>query len=469
MFKKLPPYLHYRNGALFYEDLNLLELMNTYGSPLEVAYTDMINQKVNHLKDLFSAAIKRHAYRSNYYFAYATKANYYSEVVSTALNHVDFLETSSGYDLDLIETLFINKLIPVGYTVICNGFKKGYYFEKIIKLKKRGLNIIPVIENADEAELFLNQDISFEVGMRINIDEQSVKTFLSGKRSGSAIDTRFGLYFDDMQTYAKKINASSHLKFCLFHFHLGGTIYDIGKYITFLKYLFEKNYCELKQFCPDLRYFDIGGGFPTQYSLDFHFDYKKLANEIVVNLKKIADKHKLPHPDIIGEHGRYTVADHSFFLYEIGVVKKSNHGSYWYLINSSLMNFLPDSWALGQDFVVLPLNLIKNKRVKVKLGGVTCDPDDVYYKQEKKNYLHLPEIKPGQKLYIGIFGVGAYQEMIAGVGGVHHCMIPEGNELIVVKKGRKLHFNNFTKAQTAKELLKTLNYDDRHNLKQYKD
>ena len=469
MYKNLPSYLSYKNNHLHYEDVDLMDLISKYGTPLEVAYTDMINQKIVYLKECFNSSIKRNSYKGKYFYAYATKANYYSEVVSTSLNHTDFLETSSGFDLDIIEKLFTDKLIPKGFTIICNGFKKGYYFDKIVALKKKGLNITPVLEDAEEAEMFLNQNIEFNVGMRINIDEQSVQTFLSSERSGAAVDTRFGFYFEEMIEYAKKINTSKHLKFTLFHFHLGGTIHDIDKYIKFLGYLYENNYCVLKSFSDDLEFLDIGGGFPTQYSFNFKFDYEKLVEEIVKCLKKISDKYKLPCPNIIGEHGRYTVADHGFFLYKIAIVKKSKQDSFWYLINSSLMNFLPDSWALGQDFIILPLNLVKNKAVKVKLGGLTCDPDDTYYKQEKKNHLFLPEINDKEELYIGVFGTGAYQEMIAGVGGVHHCMIPEGNELIIRKNGNKLEYNNITNFQSARDMLEILDYNNTHNLIQYKD
>ncbi len=469
MYKNLPDYLSYKDNILHYEGVNLLDLVSTYGSPLEVAYTDMIKKKINYLKDLFKTTIRNRKYQGEYFYAYATKANYYSEVISTALNAVDYLETSSGYDLDIIEKLYHDKLIPSGFTIISNGFKKGYYFDKICSLKNQGLNIIPVIENCEEADMFLDQKIDFEVGMRINIDEQMVGSFLNTERIGSAIDTRFGIYFEDMVNYANKINASSHLKFKLFHFHLGGSIHDIDQYGNFVKYLFEKNYCVLKTFCPDLEYFDIGGGFPVQFNLDFNFDYTRLVDTIVSTLKKSADLNSIPHPNIIGEHGWYTANDHGFYLCDIITTKKTNQGSYWYIINSSLMTFLPDSWGTGKDFVILPVNLNENNMVKVKLGGITCDPDDTYYKQEKMNFLYLPEVKPGEKLTIGIFGTGAYQEMIAGVGGVHHCLMPESSELIIRKKGGKLHFNHINNKQTPKEVMNILDYNDTHNLIQYLD
>ena len=98
-------YLSIKDNVLYYRDINLLELVKKYNAPLEVAYTPMITDRVRYLKNLFEEKIKKYKYPSKYNYAYATKANYYSEVVLTALNDVDMLETSSAYDIDIIYKL----------------------------------------------------------------------------------------------------------------------------------------------------------------------------------------------------------------------------------------------------------------------------------------------------------------------------------------------------------------------------
>ena len=98
-------YLSVKEGVLYYKDINLLQLVEKYGSPLEVAYTPMITEKIQYLKNLFTKKIKKYNYPKAYNYAYATKANYYSEVVLTALNDVDMLETSSAYDIDIFYSL----------------------------------------------------------------------------------------------------------------------------------------------------------------------------------------------------------------------------------------------------------------------------------------------------------------------------------------------------------------------------
>lgn len=44
---------------------------------------------------------------------------------------------------------------------------------------------------------------------------------------------------------------------------------------------------------------------------------------------------------------------------------------------------------------------------------------------ERIERLTLPETEPRNELYLGFFGTGAYQELLSGVRGVHHCLLPE--------------------------------------------
>lgn len=468
---ELNDYLSVHDGILYYKEVNLLDLAEKYKTPLEVAYTDIIRTRITELQQLFADAIEQNKYSGKYIYAYATKANYYSEVVTTALNDVDAIETSSSYDLDIVENLFERGIIKAGYDVICNGFKQGRYFEKIVLLQKKGLNVIPVLESKDEVEMFLNDtELEFEIGMRINIDEAVASSFENGNRLGSEVDTRFGLFSKDMFAAAEQIADSQHLTLTTTHLHLGGTVKDTKKYIDFLGDIYTDIFAPLQKLYPTVRNFDFGGGLPAQYDLDFDYDYAEFANLLVEKMKTLSDAEGLDAPDLIGEHGRYTVTDHGFSIFEIDLIKETHDPDvFWYLINSSLMNFLPDSWALGQDFIVLPINGWDLESCKVKLGGKTCDPDDTYYKKEKNNLLDMPIPKEGEKLYIGIFGVGSYQEMISGVGGVHHCLLPEGNEVIIYSKDGELQYDLVNRTQTPEAVLKVLDYHGHTDLERYTD
>lgn len=452
-------YLSVKNGALHYKNVNLYELAKKYDSPLEVAYLDMIPEKINKLRDLFDASIERHQYRGKYNYAYATKANYYCEVVATAAKNIEYIETSSSYDISIILKLLELNIIDKSYTIICNGYKNERYIEKIVELLKKKINVIPIIENSKELDALINSGVKMNVGIRYNSDFDS-KLIKNNFKAEDEFDNRFGFEEKEVFEVAKKIKKSNNLSLKVFHFHFGGTISNIDNYIkgyTNIFYIYSK----LKKMYDELQYFDFGGGMPVRYSLDFSFDYEKLVDNIVMKSKQVADEQGIAHPDLIGEHGRYTVADNGFIICKVEFNKQNEKT--WYILNTSIMNMTPDAWAINQDFTILPVNMWNKKFNPVLLGGETCDPDDRYYLNDKNIDVSLPTIKEGEDLYVAIFSVGAYQESISGVGGVHHCMIPEGEEVLISREGKKeLKVNG---VQSKEEMLEILGYNDERILK----
>ena len=108
--------------------------------------------------------------------------------------------------------------------------------------------------------------------------------------------------------------------------------------------------------------------------------------------------------------------------------------------NMSLFQSLPDSWAIGQVFPILPLTRLNEKPTRrVRLVDLTCDSDgriDYYQSWDGvSSSLPLHEPKPGEETLIGIFHVGAYQEVLGDwhnlFGDTHvvHVSIDDDGEL----------------------------------------
>ena len=183
--------------------------------------------------------------------------------------------------------------------------------------------------------------------------------------------------------------------------------------------------------------------------------------------KAVCEKNNVECPALIGEHGRFTAGDHSFYIYKIDFTKQTNNIN-WYIINGSLMNMAPDIWGIEQDFTILPVNLYENECIPVCLGGETCDPDDRYFLQDTNVKLFMPKIKQNQTLYIAIFSIGAYQEIISGIGGLHHCLIPEGNEVVILKdKNGKNEYIPMEQVTNTKKMYDLLDYDDESYMKKF--
>ncbi len=103
-----------------------------------------------------------------------------------------------------------------------------------------------------------------------------------------------------------------------------------------------------------------------------------------------------------------------------------------YLCNFSLFRSCPDSWAIGQLFPVVPLHrLTETKTDFATLVDVTCDSDGKIDKfvdlKDVRETLELPEWKEGQPYYLGLFLVGAYQEVM----GSHHNLFGIPDEALI--------------------------------------
>ena len=129
------------------------------------------------------------------------------------------------------------------------------------------------------------------------------------------------------------------------------------------------------------------------------------------------------------------------------------------MIDSSFMTTLPDSWAINKRFIMLPINKWHSSYEKVFLGGLTCDSDDYYNSEHQSNALYLPKYNPKEKLYIGFFNTGAYQDTLGGFKGLQHCLIP-GPKQIIIDKDKEGNFTTtlFSEEQEPQDILKILGY-----------
>lgn len=94
-----------------------------------------------------------------------------------------------------------------------------------------------------------------------------------------------------------------------------------------------------------------------------------------------------------------------------------------YFCNFSLFQSLPDSWAIDQVFPIIPLSHLDEKPTKTcTLQDITCDSDGkianfISIHGGTSSSLPVHPVKPGEPYYLGVFLVGAYQEIL---GDMHN-------------------------------------------------
>jgi arginine decarboxylase len=93
-----------------------------------------------------------------------------------------------------------------------------------------------------------------------------------------------------------------------------------------------------------------------------------------------------------------------------------------YFCNFSVFQSVPDHWAIRHVFPVMPLQrLHEEPTVRAVLGDMTCDSDGKIdrfpHPRDVKDVLEVHPVKPGESYVLGIFLVGAYQEIL---GDLHN-------------------------------------------------
>jgi arginine decarboxylase len=215
-------------------------------------------------------------------------------------------------------------------------------------------------------------------------------------------------------------------------------------------------YAGLARRHPSLHIYNWGGGFPATIGDLENFDYPGFIAWLLRIAKQVSDEERIPAPTLVGEYGRYTTAEHGFHLFKVLKAKDNGSKLPWYIIDGSVMSSFPDAWALGLEFQVVPLNNLDGPFREVRIGGVTCDSDDIYPTRPEHGPLYMPVNTDG--LHIGFFGIGCYQEMLGGVRGVKHCLIPEATELLISAGPNGTLNYNVLPGQTYDEILELLGY-----------
>jgi arginine decarboxylase len=440
-----------RNNNLFFHDINLMEVIKEYGTPLKFTYLPKIGSQINKARTLFDQAIEKYDYKGNYNYCYCTKSSHFSFVLNEVLKNNADIETSSAFDLDLIQNLHEQGRFGKEKYIICNGYKTEQYAKKMAAFVSNGFeNLICVMDNPEELDVLeKHMKGPVKLGMRIATEEEP--GFL-------VYTSRLGMsYKGVVDLYNQRIKNNPAFSLKMMHFFVNSGIKDTTYYWSELTRLVNV-YCDLKEVCEELDTIDIGGGMPIYTSLGVEHDYPYMIDQIVYYIKTICESRAVPEPNIITEFGSFTVGESGGILYSIIGQKQQNDKELWYMIDSSFITTLPDTWGIGQKFILLAINNWDKEFQRINLGGLTCDSQDFYNSDTHTNQVFLPKLND-EPLYMGFFHTGAYQESLGGYGGIQHCLVPAPKHVIIDKKeDGSLIYQVFAQEQDSDTMMKILGY-----------
>ncbi len=131
-----------------------------------------------------------------------------------------------------------------------------------------------------------------------------------------------------------------------------------------------------------------------------------------------------------------------------------------YFCNFSLFQSLPDSWAIDQLFPIIPIQRLTERPTRnCTIQDITCDSDGKIANFVRDNHISsvLPvhALKRGERYYLGIFLVGAYQEIL----GDMHNLFGDTNAVHISLKDGGYVIDQVFNGETVDEVLDYVQYN----------
>jgi arginine decarboxylase len=131
-----------------------------------------------------------------------------------------------------------------------------------------------------------------------------------------------------------------------------------------------------------------------------------------------------------------------------------------YFSNFSLFQSLPDSWAVDQIFPIIPIHRLDEKPDRsATLQDITCDSDgkidNFISTRNLSHYLPVHSLNPREPYYIGVFLVGAYQEILGDL----HNLFGDTNAVHVSVDSKGYSIDQIIDGETVAEVLEYVQYN----------
>lgn len=529
-------------------------------NPVLIRFPDILDDRIETISHCFKKAAEEYEYKAQNFLIYPIKVNQMRQVVEEIVSHGKKFNIGleAGSKPELHAVLAINT--ETNSLIICNGYKDEDYIELALLAQKMGKSIFIVVEKLNELRLITTiakrLKIKPNIGIRIKLASTG-----SGKWEESGGDSsKFGLSSSELLE-ALDFMELHKMKDCLrlIHFHIGSQVTKIRRIKTALREA-AQFYVQLHKLGFKLDFVDIGGGLGVDYDgtrssvseSSINYTIQEYVNDSISHFVVAADKHGIPHPNVITESGRSLTAHHSVLVFEVleatsppmwkeeddiqehdhelvremyelwdnvnqprmletwhdalqireealdryslGVLDLITRAKverlFWsiaqdinqiastlkhapdefknlskilsdkYFCNFSLFQSLPDSWAIDQIFPIMPIHRLDEKPTRnATLQDITCDSDgkidNFIATRNISHFLPVHPLKAKDTYYIGVFLVGAYQEILGDL----HNLFGDTNAVHVSVNKEGYEIEQIIDGETVAEVLEYVQYN----------
>lgn len=305
-------------------------------TPLLIRFQDILHHRVRTINEAFLKAIAENRYQGGYRGVYPIKVNQLREVVEEILSAGESFHygLEAGSKPELFAALAEHS--DPEALIVCNGYKDDAFIRTALIGRKLNKRVILIAEKLAEVRAIVRvaREMGVEpmIGLRVRLLSKGAGRWAT---SGGE-NAKFGLSTAEILE-ATEILAKAGLShtFKLLHFHIGSQVPDI---LIIKRAVREaaRYYAKLRQMGHAVEYVDVGGGLAVDYDgsrSTFHssmnYSVEEYADNIVYNIMEVCDEEGVPHPTVVSESGRATVAHHAVLVVEaFGSIEKTPTEAY---------------------------------------------------------------------------------------------------------------------------------------------
>lgn len=370
--------------------------------PVLLRFSDLLDSRITAINESFRKAIKESGYKGEFRGVYPIKVNQQQQVIEevTGFGARYHHGLEAGSKAELIAALaYMHD--PEAF-IVCNGYKDEEFIDLALYGLKMGLKPVLVVEMPGELGLILERaekmNVQPLIGVRVRLSSRAGGHWTDSGGDRSMFGLNPSQIIDIVDTLKEKDMLGS---LQLLHYHLGSQLPNIRDIRNGISEAC-RFYIDLVKEGAPMGILDIGGGLAvdydgsnTNFGSSCNYSINEYCADIVEVIISCLDGTDIPHPTIISESGRATVAYYSVLLFNIlDVSKFHSHG-------------LPDKLEKNDSEF---LHNLMEVHTSISAKNVQeCFHDAIYYRDEvRSRFMHgtisLRERALAEQMFWSILG-----------------------------------------------------------------
>lgn len=538
--------------------------------PVLLRVENHLDAAITQINEAFATAIESTGYQGVYRGVFPIKVNQQSHIIEEIARFGERyhhgLEAGSKAELLIAMAILRDRKS----LIVCNGYKDEEFIDLGLRARQLGMRCIFVVETPEEMSLIIERSrilgVEPMIGARLKLGTKVDGHWSedSGDRSLFGLNTQQLIQSVDLLKDAGMLHCLS-----LVHFHLGSQIPNIQNIRAGIREAC-RYYIDLVEEGAPLGYLDIGGGLAVDYDgsrggsqQSRNYSLQEYAVDVVEAIQESLDPEGIPHPTIVSESGRATVAYTSVLLFNILTVsnfepdqlpenppegapdevknlaalvgnitpknvqecyndaiyyleslrmqfrrgeirlRMRSIGENYYLAvlqkiaqlipqldrvpivlenlteqladiyygNFSVFQSLPDFWAIGQTFPVMPIHRLNEEPGREAIiADLTCDCDGKIDRfanpAGEKTTLRLHALRHDEEYYLAVFLVGAYQETL---GDLHNLFGDTNVASVRINGDGSFDFVHEMHGDTISDVLSYVEYEPENLYRRFRE